>query len=143
MKWITRENVKVDRVACPWLIKKFVDPEAEFLFVPADQVSASAQRGGAVPFDVANVEVRWAVTQAGFVQPLTASSLHGRHCDISIVSRIWIGRTSGIGYRSRVRISAGSASCNNHSDRRRQECDSMLPPQLLPRRRRAHEARLV
>jgi hypothetical protein len=38
MKWITRERVKVDRVACPWLIKKFVDEEAEFLFVPADQV---------------------------------------------------------------------------------------------------------
>ena len=38
MKWITREHVKVDRVACPWLIRKFVDPQAEFLFVPADQV---------------------------------------------------------------------------------------------------------
>ena len=38
MKWITRERVKVDRVACPWLIKKFVDPQAEFLFVPADRV---------------------------------------------------------------------------------------------------------
>ena len=38
MKWITREHVKVDRVACPWLIKKFVDADAEFLFVPADQV---------------------------------------------------------------------------------------------------------
>jgi hypothetical protein len=38
MKWITRERVKVDRVACPWLIKKFVDPQAEFLFVPADKV---------------------------------------------------------------------------------------------------------
>ena len=42
MKWITREKVKVDRVACPWLIKKFVDPEAEFLFVPADRVLATA-----------------------------------------------------------------------------------------------------
>src|SRR5450755_4274662 len=57
MKWITREKVKVDRVACPWPIKKFVDPEAEFLFVPADQVSASAQREGAVPFDVPQVEL--------------------------------------------------------------------------------------
>ena len=37
MKWITREKVKVDRVACPWLIKKFIDPKAEFIFVPADQ----------------------------------------------------------------------------------------------------------
>ncbi|MBP1150853.1 MULTISPECIES: chromate resistance protein ChrB domain-containing protein [Methylocaldum] len=57
MKWITRENVKVDRVACPWLIKKFIDPEAEFLFVPADQVLAVAERHGAIPFDVPGVEL--------------------------------------------------------------------------------------
>lgn len=57
MKWITRERVKVDRVACPWLIKKFVDPEAEFLFVPAEQVIAVAEREGAVPYDVPNVEL--------------------------------------------------------------------------------------
>jgi len=44
LKWITREHVKVDRVACPWLIHKFVDPAAEFLFVPADQVMAVADR---------------------------------------------------------------------------------------------------
>jgi hypothetical protein len=56
MKWITREKVKVDRVACPWLIKKFVDPDAEFLFVPADRVLETAQRQGAVPFDVPGVE---------------------------------------------------------------------------------------
>ena len=55
MKWVTRERVKVDRVACPWLIKKFVDPEAEFLFVPADQVMAVAERDGATPFDVPGV----------------------------------------------------------------------------------------
>ena len=48
MKWITRERVKVDRVACPWLIKKFVDPQAEFLFVPVDQVMAVAEREGAI-----------------------------------------------------------------------------------------------
>ena len=41
MKWITRERVKVDRVACPWLIKKFIDPHAEFLFVPAEEVMMS------------------------------------------------------------------------------------------------------
>lgn len=56
MKWVTRERVKVDRVACPWLIQKFVDKQAEFLFVPADQVLAVAEREGAVPFDVPNVE---------------------------------------------------------------------------------------
>ncbi len=57
MKWITRERVKVDRVACPWLIRKFVDPEAEFLFVPGEQVLAEAQRLGAIPYDVPGVEL--------------------------------------------------------------------------------------
>ena len=57
MKWITREKVKVDRVACPWLIKKFVDPQAEFLFVPSDQVMAIAAMENATPFDVPNVEL--------------------------------------------------------------------------------------
>lgn len=57
MKWITRERVKVDRVACPWLIKKFVDPQAEFLFVPADKVMETAQRERAIPYDVPDVEL--------------------------------------------------------------------------------------
>lgn len=57
MKWITREHVKVDRVACPWLIKKFVDPDAEFLFVPADKVAEIAEREGAIPFDIPGVEL--------------------------------------------------------------------------------------
>lgn len=57
MKWITRENVKVDRVACPWLIKKFVDKDAEFLFVPAEKVQAETARLSAIPFDVPNVEL--------------------------------------------------------------------------------------
>jgi hypothetical protein len=56
MEWITRENVKVDRVACPWLIRKFIDQEAEFLFVPADEVIEVAQREGATPYDVRGVE---------------------------------------------------------------------------------------
>src|SRR5436190_16048173 len=57
MKWITREYVKVDRVACPWLIKKFVDKDAEFIFVPADQVLPEAARLGAIPYDVKDVEL--------------------------------------------------------------------------------------
>jgi hypothetical protein len=57
MKWVTREHVKVDRVACPWLVKKFVDPEAEFLFVPADKVMEVAAREGAIPYDVPGVEL--------------------------------------------------------------------------------------
>ena len=57
MKWVTREHVKVDRVACPWLIRKFVDPAAEFLFVPAAQVMQVAAREGATPYDVAGAEL--------------------------------------------------------------------------------------
>ena len=51
MKWITRSHVHVDRVACPWLISRFVDNEAEFLFAPANQVMTAAEKTGAIPFD--------------------------------------------------------------------------------------------
>jgi hypothetical protein len=57
MRWITREHVKVDRVACPWLIKKFVDPGAEFCFVPAEQVIPESKRLGATPFDIPGVDL--------------------------------------------------------------------------------------
>jgi hypothetical protein len=57
MKWITRAHVKVDRVACPWLIKKFVDQDAEFYFVSADRVTREAERLGAIPFDVKGVKL--------------------------------------------------------------------------------------
>ena len=69
MKWMTREKVKVDRVACPWLIRKFIDREAEFYFVPADQVIKEAERLGATPFDVPGVEL----------------SHHGRRCSFEAV----------------------------------------------------------
>lgn len=71
MKWITRERVKVDRVACPWLIRKFVDPEAEFLFVPGEQVLAEAQRLGATPYDV----------------PGVALGHHGQECSFEAILR--------------------------------------------------------
>ena len=57
MKWVTREKVKVDRVACPWLIKKFVDPHAEFLFVPKERVLEVAKEQNAIPYDVPDVEL--------------------------------------------------------------------------------------
>lgn len=57
MKWVTRARPKVDRVACPWLIKRFVDLQAEFLYVPPEEVMEVAGREGAIPFDVANVEL--------------------------------------------------------------------------------------
>ncbi|NOY79448.1 MAG: chromate resistance protein [Kiritimatiellaeota bacterium] len=57
MKWVTRSHVHVDRVACPWLISRFVDSEAEFIFVPKSQVSQTAEREGAIPFDAPGVEL--------------------------------------------------------------------------------------
>ena len=57
MKWVTRARPKVDRVACPWLIKRFVDPQAEFLYVSSNQVMKIAKREDAIPFDVPNVEL--------------------------------------------------------------------------------------
>lgn len=56
MDWITRERPKIDRIACPWLIKRFIDPEANILFVPTDEIHEIATRTGAVPFDIPNVE---------------------------------------------------------------------------------------
>jgi len=51
MKWVTREYVHVDRTACPWLIKKFIDPKAQFIFVPAEKIEETAKAQGAIPFD--------------------------------------------------------------------------------------------
>jgi rhodanese-related sulfurtransferase len=55
-KWVTREHPKIDRIACPWLISRFINPLAAFLYVPADQVVAVAQREAATPYDIKNVE---------------------------------------------------------------------------------------
>ena len=71
MKWITRENVKVDRVACPWLIKKFVDKDAEFYFVPAEKVQSEASRLGAIPYDVPRAEL----------------SHHGQECSFDAIAK--------------------------------------------------------
>ena len=57
MKWVIRERPKIDRLACPWLVRRFIDPEAEFLYVPANEVTSTARTSGAVPFDVPNVEL--------------------------------------------------------------------------------------
>ncbi len=57
MKWVTRERPKIDRIACPWLIARFIDDEPEFLYVPRDQVLKAAKETGAVPYDVPGVEL--------------------------------------------------------------------------------------
>jgi rhodanese-related sulfurtransferase len=65
-KWVTRERPKVDRIACPWLIRRFIDPEAEFLYVPSADVAAVAARTGAVPYDVAGAEFGHAGERCSF-----------------------------------------------------------------------------
>lgn len=57
MKWITRERPKIDRIACPWLVARFIDRAPEFLFVPADRVMARAKSDNAIPYDVPGVEL--------------------------------------------------------------------------------------
>jgi hypothetical protein len=57
MKWITRERPKIDRIACPWLIRRFIDPAAEFLYVPASDVLKIAAETGATPYDIPGVEM--------------------------------------------------------------------------------------
>ena len=57
MKWVTRERPKIDRIACPWLFSRFIDTDAEFLYVPAAEVVATAAHENAVPFDVPGVEL--------------------------------------------------------------------------------------
>jgi hypothetical protein len=87
MKWITRERVKVDRVACPWLIKKFVDPQAEFLFVPVDEVMTVAQRENAIPYDVKDVEL----------------GHHGKECAFdAIVKKYDLGREPALTLLARI-----------------------------------------
>ena len=56
MKWVTRERPKIDRIACPWLIRRFIDPDAEFLYVPPSQVLDVAVKEGATPYDIPGVE---------------------------------------------------------------------------------------
>jgi hypothetical protein len=67
MKWITRSQVHVDRVACPWLIKRFVDSQAEFIFVAADKVQEIAEKEGAIPFDIKGAELGHKDNDCSFV----------------------------------------------------------------------------
>ncbi len=87
MKWITKQNAKVDRVACPWLIRRFIDPDAEFLFVPAEQVMSIAARDGAVPYDMPGVELGHVAGRCSFE---SIAEKHGLTSDpaMSMLARI-------------------------------------------------------
>ena len=77
MKWVTRENAKVDRIACPWLIRRFVDPKPEFLFVPTGEVLEVAAREGAIPFDVNGAELGHVDGRCSFESILLKYDLSG------------------------------------------------------------------
>src|SRR5436853_6777213 len=77
MKWITRANANVDRIACPWLIARFIDPDAEFLFVPGPEVMATAEREGAIPYDVPDVELGHVDGRCSFESILVKYNLTG------------------------------------------------------------------
>jgi len=66
MKWITRERPKIDRIACPWLILRFIDHDDEFLYVPASEVLAIAEKTGAIPYDIPGVEFSHVGEQCSF-----------------------------------------------------------------------------
>ena len=66
MKWVTRERPKIDRIACPWLIARFIDKEPEFMYVPGDQVLKVAADTGATPYDVHGVEMTHVGDQCSF-----------------------------------------------------------------------------
>lgn len=86
MKWVTRERPKIDRVACPWLIARFIDRDAEFLFVPAAEVGQVAAESGATPFDVEGVELSHVGPECSFEAFLTKYRLSDPA--LAIVARI-------------------------------------------------------
>lgn len=87
MKWITRERPRVDRVACPWLIERFIDREAEFVYVPKDKVMEEAGRLSATPYDVPSVEL----------------GHHGQECSFdAFVRRYALDRDPAMAYMAKV-----------------------------------------
>ncbi len=99
MKWITREKVKVDRVACPWLIRKFVDKDAEFFFVPAQKVEAEAERLGAIPYDVPGAEL----------------GHHGKECSFdAIVKKYGLSRDPALVLLARIVNGADTDNSLHH-----------------------------
>lgn len=89
MKWVTRERPKIDRVACPWLIARFIDAEPEFLFVPPAAVLDVAARTGAIPYDVEGVELTHDGPLCSFDALLAKYELAGDAalCDLAVIVR--------------------------------------------------------
>ena len=79
MKWITRERPKIDRIACPWLVERFIDKTPEFLFVPSQDVLRVAEKTGAIPYDVSGVELSHVGEYCSFDAFLNKYRLTDRH----------------------------------------------------------------
>ena len=88
MKWITREHAKVDRIACPWLIKNYVDKDAEFLFVPAEKVMEIAGEQNAIPFDVPDVELGHHGDECSFDAIIKKYELDKKDASLLVLARI-------------------------------------------------------
>jgi hypothetical protein len=79
MKWVTRERPKIDRIACPWLVVRFINREPEFLFVSPSRVMAVAEETGAIPYDIPGVELSHMVSCAASTLSLSATAPKTRH----------------------------------------------------------------
>ena len=86
LKFVTREHARIDRIACAWLVRRFVDPDAEFLYVPKDDVSATATHEGAIPFDVPGVEL----------------GHHGEHCSFDAFIKKYDLKDPALGALARI-----------------------------------------
>ena len=94
MKWITRERPKIDRIACPWLVARFIDPAPEFLYVPAERVLAEAGRTGATPYDVPGVALGHHGEQCSFDAFIAR---YGLQADIALARLALIVRAADCG----------------------------------------------
>lgn len=90
MKWITGERPKIDRIACPWLIKKFVDKEGEFIYVPADRVKEEAKKLDAIPFDIPDVKYSHHQDKCTFDYIIETNELKDLALQIRKVERLMI-----------------------------------------------------
>lgn len=87
MKWVTKQNAKVDRVACPWLIRRFIDRDAEFVFAPVEDVMTIAERDGAIPYDMPGVELGHVAGRCSFESIVERYEL-GRDPALALLARI-------------------------------------------------------
>jgi len=92
MRWVTHEHAKIDRIACPWLIKRFIDPQAQFIFVPRDEVLEVAERLGAKSFDAEGADFSHEQTPDGevctFVSLMRCHGLWGKDPALDLVAKI-------------------------------------------------------